>query len=128
VSSRKPQGKVERLPVDYAEPRKQPLVEQHTDYGSALTLAPLTETERQSRKDRALAVLESFRALDLADALGLSEPPAHPAPVLIGTTAVPCPQCGKAAGIVCSSKAGGAYKHGHQARRLLAQELREAAA
>jgi hypothetical protein len=128
MSSRKPQGKAGRLPTDYAEARKQGQTAADFTGGTAadLVIPSMPPGEREARAEAAVRYLLRHNAADIVDVLGLGEEPKPPGPT--GQLSVPCPACGVKAGARCKASSGGTYQHGHVARRLRADELREAAA
>lgn len=129
MSSRKLQGAVERLPVDYETPRPPEKGHQMSpagDFGATLAIPSMPAGRLEDRNAIAVRGLRRRGAEDLIEVLGLAGPPAPPAPT--GVTAVPCPQCGKPVGVPCETDTGGRYARGHRGRARRAQELREAAA
>jgi len=105
VVNRKPPSEVDRMPSDYDKPRKQQ-PSAPDDYGAVLTLAPLGDAEREARTRRALAVLASYGAEDLAPMLGLVDLP-ETGPHVTGPINVACPQCHVPAGRRCISTISG---------------------
>jgi hypothetical protein len=128
MANRKPASAVDRLPLDFAEARKQgPTTADYTGATAAdLAIPSLPPGEQEARSAAAVRYLLRHDAADIVDVLGLSEPVVPPARITLKS--VSCPQCRAAVGIVCVSKGGSTYRHGHQARRLQARELRKAAA
>ena len=121
--SHRPRSEVERLPLDFEKPRKaKENVPQ--DFAAVLTLSPLTDDEQAARKGRALEVLASYHAGDLAEMLGLTGVPAPARPVSV--LSVPCPQCLAVAGQPCvSAKSGQPWKGNHRGRQRRAAETRD---
>jgi hypothetical protein len=123
VASRKPPSEVDRMPGDYEQPRKpQPAVPD--DFGAVLTLTPLGEQERVARAGRALAVLSSYGADDLAPMLGLVDLP-ETGPHIAGPINVACPHCNAPAGTRCVSTSREPSDKPHTARRRRAAEAKE---
>lgn len=126
MASFKPRSKSDRMPVQYPGQKQPSRDVRGGDAGAVLTLTPLTEAERDARTVRALLVLESYGALDLADMLGLAAVPERVADA--GQLDVPCPQCTAQPGVWCTAESGEPYRQGHRGRHRRAQELREAMA
>jgi hypothetical protein len=126
VVSRKPPSEVDRMPGDYEQPRKQQPAAPD-DFGAVLTLTPLDATERDARTARALAVLRSYGAEDLAPMLGLVDLP-EAGPHVSGPINVACPQCAVPAGTRCISITSGddlgAHHRGRQRRAAEAAATR----
>jgi hypothetical protein len=124
VASRKPPSEVDRMPGDYNEPRRQQPAAPD-DFGSALTLAPLSDADRALRTGRALAVLRSYNAEDLAPMLGLVDLP-ETGPHIAGPINVACPHCNAPAGTRCVSTASREPSDKpHTARRRRAAQAKE---
>jgi hypothetical protein len=111
------------MPGDYEQPRKQQPAAPD-DFGSALTLAPLSDAERALRTGRALAVLRSFGAEDLAPMLGLVDLP-ETGPHIAGPINVACPHCNAPAGTRCVSTSREPSDKPHTARRRRAAQAKE---
>jgi len=124
VANSKP-SKVDRIPVVYPGSKSQPThVDPQADFTLILALTPLTPEERAAQTRRALEVLASYDALDLADALGLSGERSRPPAV--SASSVPCLT---GIGQPCiAAKSGQPWNGYHRGRQRRAQELREAAA
>jgi hypothetical protein len=126
VANRKPPSEVDRMPLDFEQPRKQQTAPD--DAGAVLTLTPLSDAERVARTGRALAVLASYDADDLAPMLGLTDLP-ETGPNVSGPINVTCPQCRVPAGNRCvSMSSGDAIGHHHVARQRRAAQAKGAAA
>lgn len=119
---------IDRLPVDFAEQRVQPrrqsrAADLHSDNDHALTVPPLTPEQSSARRVRALANLDLFGAGDLAEMLGLTEPPKVEV-VIAGPKAVPCPQCQAVPGVRCVSSRGKFLGQAHRGRCRRAEAVR----
>jgi hypothetical protein len=131
LTSRKPQGKVERIPVDYpgSDPARHQMSPSNdfTGKGSELVIPALPPGVREERDAAAVRGLRRRGAEDLIDVLGLGVP--EPRPVRVSATSVPCPQCKAPIGSPCvSEKTGHPFNGWHRGRSRRAQELREATA
>lgn len=107
---------IDRLPIDYETPRKQPTprrsTDLHNDSDQTLSVPHRTPQEQADRVAQALANLDLFGAGDLAEMLGLREPVRRPTAPLD----MACPVCFVLPRQRCVSKAGNEIGHLHVGR------------
>jgi hypothetical protein len=109
---------IDRLPVDFQEPREEPKRQPrqsdiHNDAHHTL-IAQLPDGQREARDEDARRYLGRKGYGDLVDVLGLAVAlPVEPKPAAkkaAGRLSVVCPRCDMPAGVQCVTRAGGPTK------------------
>lgn len=117
--------KQQQYPSDFTPDRKRKPDndDMRTAAHHVLTLTPLTPEQRAKRDAEALGRLKERGAEDLAEMLGLTEPPKVEV-VISGPKAVPCPQCQAVPGVRCVSSRGKFLGQAHRSRCRRAEAVR----